>query len=73
MLKGQQEGQSGQRRGVKWKENGSERSEGQKRESMLIWSLVSVQAYSKCDGNLLDAFKPKSNKKSVVTELSCAT
>ena len=46
---------------------------GQKRESMLIWSLVSVQAYSKCDGNLSDAFKPKSNKKSVVTELSCAT
>lgn len=39
MLKEQQEGQSGQRRGVKWKESGSERSEGQKRESMLILEL----------------------------------
>lgn len=39
LLKEQQEGQSGQRRGVTWTENGSERAEGQRRESMLILEL----------------------------------
>lgn len=50
--------------GCQVEESGSERSEGQKRESMLIWSLVSVQAYTRYDRNLLEAFKPKSSKKS---------
>lgn len=44
LLKEQQEGQSGQRRGITWKEDGSERA-GQRRESMLILEHVDFGAW----------------------------